>query len=256
MNKKSKAKSSFDDFAQEYDKSMGDTGDYTHQKTIDPALFEAIGKYKNKTIYDVACGNGYVSRKLANGGAKEVWASDISENLIKIAQTKYENPQNKIKYFVSDSSDFNELPENRFDLVVMNMALHYVPDFEKFTNGLKKVLKKNGRFVFSHPHPLSKLAVKHARNIFAQKDIDNLVEDASNYLSVKSRVDYNLWTGEENILYHHAPINHYINILSKHGLYTDKFIEKETHLNINFGENQGLKHSSIPFTYALSAIKI
>ena len=127
-----KPMTSFDSFAEQYAKTMGDTGDYTHRKTINPTLFKAIGNFKGKVIYDIGCGNGYIAKKLAREGAKEVRAPDISKKLISIAKNEYENPGNKIKYFVSEASDFSNLPKNHFDLIIMNMSIHYIKDFEKF----------------------------------------------------------------------------------------------------------------------------
>src|SRR5437773_2009721 len=115
---------SFDSFAEKYDEVMGDTGDITHQRTIDKALFEAVGDFKDKTVYDIGCGNGYISRRLAREGAKEIFASDISPKLVKIAKWKYPNPHNKIKYSVRDASNFSEIPANYFDLAIMNMVAH------------------------------------------------------------------------------------------------------------------------------------
>jgi ubiquinone/menaquinone biosynthesis C-methylase UbiE len=68
------ADTSFDKFAEEYDKVNQDTGDYTHENTIDPALFECIGNIKGLKVYELACGNGYNARRMVKEGADEVWA--------------------------------------------------------------------------------------------------------------------------------------------------------------------------------------
>jgi ubiquinone/menaquinone biosynthesis C-methylase UbiE len=84
-----KASTSFDSFAEVWDRRVRNAGHYTHQHTILPALFALVGNVRGRTVYDVACGNGFLARKLISKGAKEVWASDISPRLIEIATTKY-----------------------------------------------------------------------------------------------------------------------------------------------------------------------
>lgn len=243
---------SFDSFAEKYDQSMGDTGNITHQKTIDKALFEAIGDFKDKIIYDIACGNGYIARKLDKEGAKEVFASDISEKLIKIAQEKYS--EGDIEYSVRDASDFSQLPVGYFDLVVMNMAVHYIQNFEVFVRGLKEILKPGGRFVFTLGHPLSKLAwldIKHHQHSQGEP-----LQAAKNYLKVGETTVFSIWSGKEDLKLYRAPLSYYINILADNGLLVDKFIEPETETVMNDVTDKTPLHTSIPIIIAIGAKKI
>src|SRR5690606_35515472 len=131
---------------------MGDTGSYNHKHTIDPPLFDLIGNPAGLVIYDIACGNGYISRKLVREGAQEVFASDISGELIKIAKEKY--PEEGIKYFTKEAEDFSGIPKNHFDLVIIHMAIWYVKDVDAFLKNVYKILKPKGRFIFSIDHPM------------------------------------------------------------------------------------------------------
>lgn len=247
-------KTSFDDFADEYDRLMGDKGGYAREHTITPAFFKAIGGFRGKVIYDIACGNGYISRKLAENGAKEIWASDISKKLISIAQAKYENPSGKIKYFVSDAADFSKPPKNYFDLVIMNMAIHYIKNFDQFAKGLNRILKKRGRFVFTTDHPLKKLATFKAKG----KDISALkriIRAAEKYNTFCREVVDNIWTGKTNLLVYSAPIGYYIRALAKHNILTDLLVEPKTKMTMSL-KNLTPVETSIPLVYALGATKV
>jgi len=250
--------SSFDSFAKTYDKVMGDTGDNTHQKTIDPALFQAIGDFKDKVIYDMGCGNGYIARKFARDGAKEVWASDISEELIKIAQEKYENPDNKIKYFACDAANFDEIPEDYFDLVTMNMAIFYIADFKKLVEGVYKILKAEGRFIFTTAHPLRILGKIDAKK---EKDeskinLESVLENSRNYLNVREEVVYNSWNGKKDLKLYNAPLSFYINTMSERRLLVDSFVEPKTVTVIDDVNNLTRTESNIPLVYAIGAKKV
>lgn len=245
---------SFDDFADEYDQLMGDEGDYTHQHTIDPALFKALGNFKGKVVYDVACGNGYISRKLAREGAKEIWASDISEKLISTALSKYENPGKKIKYFVSEATDFSKLPKDYFDLVIMNMAIHYIKDLDGFVKGLSYILKKGGRFVFSTDHPLKKLATMKAKGKDAPA-LNEALQRAEKYTTFSKEVVYNIWTEKTDLLIYSAPIGYYINILAKYNILTDTIVEPETKTTMDLRDFTPVE-TTIPLIYALGATKV
>lgn len=247
---------SFDSFADEYDKANGDSGDYTHKHTVDPALFECIGEIRGLKVYEVACGNGYNARRMVKEGAEEVWASDISSKLIEIASTKYENPYSKIKYLVRDALDFNNLPENYFDLVVISMAIHYVEDLDRLFKNANKIIKKGGRIVFVTNHPLANLG---RLDISAPGyDLKKAVQRAKRYIDSYAEKTVNLWDGKKELTIYRAPISLMVNTLVKNGFLVDKMIEPMTitnYANNNLEEPKKAK-TAIPLFYALGAVKV
>lgn len=141
--------SSYDKFAKQYSDSHGEDGDYFHQTQIDPAIYKIVGNPKDKTIYDLGCGNGYISRNLSRNGAK-VYASDISKGLIEIAKEKSGGLD--INYSVRDGIDFGDYQNEQFDAVVMNMVIHYIDDIDTLFKEISRVLKPNGILAFSTNH--------------------------------------------------------------------------------------------------------
>jgi 2-polyprenyl-3-methyl-5-hydroxy-6-metoxy-1,4-benzoquinol methylase len=53
-----------------WDERQGDEGDLWHRTLIDPTLFKVLGPVKGQHVLDLACGNGYIARKLARSGAR------------------------------------------------------------------------------------------------------------------------------------------------------------------------------------------
>ncbi len=139
------------DMAEWWDKKQGDTGDLWHRALIDPTVLAVIGNVKGKRILDLACGNGYFSRKLAKLGAK-VTGVDSSP----IVQRNIAGEKRKplgIQYHVLDANELRGMRTNTFDLVLCNMALMDMPDAEGAIREASRVLKKGGSFVASISHP-------------------------------------------------------------------------------------------------------
>ena len=93
-----------------------------------PNFRKLIPDLNNKRVLDLGCGygeNDIYCRKL---GAKEVLEIDISEHMIKIALDN--NKDKKIKYKLMAMEDIDKL-EEKFDVVISSLAIHYVKDYDK-----------------------------------------------------------------------------------------------------------------------------
>ena len=150
--------SDYDNVAKQYSDSMSDNGDFYHRTQIDPNVYKIIGDPKGKVIYDLGCGNGYIARNFVRNGAK-VFASDISSELVKLAEKNSSGLD--INYSVKDALDFNGFTDNQFDVVVMNMVIHYIKNVDALFKGISRVLKKGGKMYVSDivllPNTLAKL---------------------------------------------------------------------------------------------------
>nr|WP_130859859.1 methyltransferase domain-containing protein [Gracilibacillus phocaeensis] len=74
----------WDRFADQYAKTHAAHGDIHKEVLLNPVLFKLLGDVKGKRILDAGCGEGYLSRKLAQSGAK-VTAVDYAERMLEIA---------------------------------------------------------------------------------------------------------------------------------------------------------------------------
>src|SRR5260221_5859735 len=69
--KESESMSTFgwDQMTDWWDKQLGDEGDLWHRALIDPPLLQLVGEVSGLHLLDLACGNGYLSRRFARQGA-------------------------------------------------------------------------------------------------------------------------------------------------------------------------------------------
>jgi 2-polyprenyl-3-methyl-5-hydroxy-6-metoxy-1,4-benzoquinol methylase len=139
-----------------WDEMMGE-GNAFQRVLIGPATERLLTVLPGETVLDVACGNGVFARRLAELGAR-VAAVDFSENFVELARARTEEAGYgaAVEYLVADATDEEQmlaLGEERFDAVVCNMALMDMPVIDPLMRALRRLLKPNGRFVFSVQHP-------------------------------------------------------------------------------------------------------
>ncbi|MFN8371458.1 MAG: class I SAM-dependent methyltransferase [Anaerolineae bacterium] len=147
----------WDTNAEAWDKRIGAGGGW-QSTLIAPTVERMLNIQPGETVLDIACGNGQFSRRLAELGASVV-ASDFSPKLIELAQQRTTEHREHIRYHVVDATDEAQLlalagaEQQRFDAAVCNMALMDMPAIEPLFRALAKLLKPQGRFVFSIMHP-------------------------------------------------------------------------------------------------------
>ena|SRR3989344_3689705 len=112
-----------------------------------PATLELLGNVKGKKILDFGCGTGIYAKLLTKKGAI-VKGFDISEEMLKIA--KKENPKLDLKIGSGYKIPFNE----KFDIILASLVVHYLKDWNKMLREIKRVLKPNGLFIFSTGNPV------------------------------------------------------------------------------------------------------
>jgi 2-polyprenyl-3-methyl-5-hydroxy-6-metoxy-1,4-benzoquinol methylase len=129
-----------------------DRGVYHQHADIDPVVKELLGSVKGKKVLEVGCGNGYFSRTLAKRGAK-VTALDVSSGMVAIASAEEKKKPLGIVYLVRDAAHLRGIKSGSFDLAVANMVFMDVVNIEAAVKEISRVLKPNGRLVFSILHP-------------------------------------------------------------------------------------------------------
>lgn len=116
-----------------------------------PALFSMMPELKGKRVLDMGCGFGEHCRRFVECGADSVVGIDISEKMLEVA--KAENNDPRITYLHMPMEEITQLQE-KFDVVVSSLALHYVEDFEGVAKNVYNLLNVGGNFVFSQENPL------------------------------------------------------------------------------------------------------
>lgn len=114
-------------------------------------LMPLFPSLKEKNVLDLGCGYGWHCKFAAEQGAVRVLGIDLSWKMIE--EAKKRNAEKQIKYRVCGIEEY-EYPENMWDCVVSNLALHYIENIEEIFQKVYRTLKTGGIFLFNIEHPV------------------------------------------------------------------------------------------------------
>jgi 2-polyprenyl-3-methyl-5-hydroxy-6-metoxy-1,4-benzoquinol methylase len=201
-------------------------GDLFREALTLPHTLKILGNLKGKKLLDLACGEGYNTRILAQKGVRELVGIDGSYKMIELAQkTEQEQPLG-IKYYPSDAGKMKVLKDSYFDIAVSFMAIMDMEKLPPVAKEIYRVLKKQGKFVFSIPHPCFNTLQGHSWWI---KEGDYQYRGVDNYSKrEKQNVEFTLGAGKYNLgrmTVLHRTLADYINPFAKAGLFISKMCE-------------------------------
>jgi ubiquinone/menaquinone biosynthesis C-methylase UbiE len=131
----------WEEMAAWWDERQGEEGDLWHRTLIDPTLFRVLGPVEEQYVLDLACGNGYVARKLAMSGA---WVTGVDASIAMIERARAWEDRDSlgVNYHVADAARLDMLHDGTFDVVVCNMGLMDMPDAEGPLREVARVLRR------------------------------------------------------------------------------------------------------------------
>ena len=139
--------------------------------TID-AILEELGDLGGLDVCDLACGEGFLSRILADKGAC-VRGFDVSTKLVDLARARSDDA---ISFEVSDAQVLPGVTDNSFDVVVCHMAVMDIPDIDALFANVRRILRPGGRFALTVLHPCFETPFDSSTgNIFEQDKAGNFV---------------------------------------------------------------------------------
>lgn len=120
--------------------------------TIARHLPDLTGEIDGQSVLDVACGEGYWSRRMARSGAS-VTGVDLSQALLDIAEARREDIGHSLSYLLDDAQALSRLSEESFDGALCILALMDIPDLEAVFRAVHRVVRPDGWFgiVITHP---------------------------------------------------------------------------------------------------------
>jgi ubiquinone/menaquinone biosynthesis C-methylase UbiE len=142
----------YDDISTWYEKLRSDESLSLVDNLIFPYIYSLLNPIKPAYVCDLACGQGKLSRLLAQRGAR-VLGVDISINLLNIAQEYEKTKSLGVTYLHDDAESLSKINDNEFDGVICHMALMDIPNLESTFASVSRVLKTSGWFAFSITHP-------------------------------------------------------------------------------------------------------
>lgn len=128
---------------------------------------------KNKTVLDVASGEGYGTALLGKS-ARQTTGVDVDKVTIKHAQKKYSS--SKVK-FIKGNGRKLPLKDQSVDVVVSFETIEHVKDYKNFMSEIKRVLKSDGLLILSTPNDLEYPEGNHFHlHEFKQAELESLVK--------------------------------------------------------------------------------
>lgn len=117
------------------------------------AAAEALLDKEKYRILDTGCGTGELTIALlreakSNGKEVEVEGIDINDDMLEVARKKINSKGlGEIKLSLCDALNLN-YKNSSFDVVTSAFALRNFDDLDRYVGEVKRVLKKDGKFVF------------------------------------------------------------------------------------------------------------
>lgn len=142
---------SYDELSDEALAAWDPEGDFGRRHLLNPTIFRLLGPLAGRRVLDAGCGQGYLSRLLAERGASVVGV-DPSARMLAYAQRIERARQQGIRFDRRDLSRLGE-PDATFDAVVANMVFLDIADWEAAMSNCVAALRPGGRFVYAELHP-------------------------------------------------------------------------------------------------------
>lgn len=123
--------------------------DHSANFVLAPAILTELPKVDY--LVDIGCGTGWLTSRAAPH-AKVAVGLDPSRGSIAIAQVQHAGAS--IKYRAESVEQYSRRRARlQFDAAISNMAASSTPDLEHFFSASRRILKKDGLFVATIPHP-------------------------------------------------------------------------------------------------------
>jgi ubiquinone/menaquinone biosynthesis C-methylase UbiE len=247
----------WEEMAAWWDERQGDEGDLWHRTLIDPTLFRVLGPVEGLHVLDLACGNGYIARKLARSGAR-VMGVDAFRPIIEHARAREERESLGVVYHVADAARLDGLGDASFDVVVCNMALMDIPDAEGALREAAHMLRLRGRLVASFSYPCFDVSVSSSGWAVERMGFETTVfRKVSRYRRVFEH--WIPWRGEAGQEWrtpaYHRPLSWYFRALRRAGFVVTAFEEPEPTEEFLAEDPDGAWIEQIPLHCVIEALK-
>jgi SAM-dependent methyltransferase len=203
---------SWSDIAGWYD-DLVSNGSGAHETAL-RCLLSLVPDLRGATVLDLACGQGIVTRALAEVGARAVVGVDSSDAMLERARAHGE--PSGVTYVLDDAQVLGTQPARSFDGVTCQLALMDIPHLGATLAAVHRVLRPGGwfGFVIGHPCTLMPDAVR-ATN-----------PDGRAALTVSGYYDERFWRspnpqGVRRAGNHHRTLTTYLNALVRAGFRLD-----------------------------------
>ena len=201
--------------AQWYHDTVEDKGSY-QKDLILPNLIRLMDVRAGEMILDLACGEGFFSRRFNRLGAKVV-ASDISKELIEIA--KKDKDAQGVQFEVAPADKIPFVADASIDKIVIILALQNIENVPGVFAECARVLKPGGKLYFVINHPAFRIPKQSSWGWEQNADRTVQYRRVDRYLS-ELREYINMHPGDkpgETTISFHRPMQYFVKSLKKNG---------------------------------------
>lgn len=155
----------YNQLANDYEHNV-DKGSLFNTEYERPAMMKLLPTdLKNKQILDAGCAAGWYTEQLVNFGA-EVTATDISPKMVEA--TKRRVGENA-KVLCLDLGEKLPFEDETFDVIISSLVLHYIKDWSKTFSEFQRILKPNGKLLYSVHHPFMDIKLSVNGDYFSKE---------------------------------------------------------------------------------------
>lgn len=208
-------------------------------KITNNAILKPLKGEKNLKILDAGCGEGYLSRLLAERGHK-VWAIDFCPKLIEATKELEKKNPLGIKYFLGDFRKTN-FPSSFFDAIISHQTINEIENPERAFKEFARILKKRGKLILLFLHPCFE------------------VDSKEYFRKIKIKKPYYLVSGIKSpspYFYLHLPLSEWIKILVTSGFSIKNIEEPHPSARLFKGDKWWIENFQKPLFILIEAIKI
>jgi SAM-dependent methyltransferase len=174
-----------------------------------PAVISLLPEVKSMKVMDLGCAGGWYTKYLLDNGA-DVMAIDVNKNMVEITKTRTQNKCEVIQADINNGFDF--IGNNYFDIIAASLVLHYIKNIEGAFSEINRILKINGRIIFSVHHPLMEF-------VHFKRD---------NYLDIELLEDeWNMGQDKIKIQFYRRPLSKLLQPLINNGFFIENIMEPE-----------------------------
>lgn len=151
-------------------------------------ILKMAGDIQGKKVLDLGCGDGALTYLLACAGAVVVGV-DNEEDGLRFAREnlRMKNKNYRLKYeFVLASAYELPFSGGTFDLVTNCEVIEHLQDPERMLSEIKRVLKEDGKFIFTTPYRLRQIPAdsNHVKEYFPE-EIEQMLKKYFSAIQIK-----------------------------------------------------------------------
>jgi ubiquinone/menaquinone biosynthesis C-methylase UbiE len=158
---------------------------------LDEAIFKTLFAkvdFHNKIIADIGCGTGRHWKKMYAKQPSRIIGYDVSEGMLKVLKNKY--PEAETHHL--KTNHLAALENGSCDIIISNLAIAHIQDFEDAFTEWSCVLKTDGHIIITdyHPDTLSKGGNRTFRHNGRLIAVKNYIHPIIKIMDIASKLNF------------------------------------------------------------------